>query len=100
MSSEACCHSFDLSLLPPIIKRFLAIRYRTHLVSNTTSPNGIPICYKRCHTFSDFWDAYAKVFPKATHRSVGKDAGQTCHMVRNLELKGQRICQLTGKNLL
>jgi insertion element IS1 protein InsB len=40
----------------------------------------IPASYKRCPTFSDFWDAYAKVFPKATHRSVGK--GETCPMER------------------
>ena len=42
----------------------------------------IPEGYKVCHTFSDFWDAYAKVFPKKTHRMVGKASGQTCHMER------------------
>jgi len=34
------------------------------------------------HTFSDFWDACEKVFPKETHRSVGKETGETCHMER------------------
>ena len=38
--------------------------------------------YKRCHSFSDFWDAYALVFPKETHRCVGKDTGETNHMER------------------
>lgn len=40
----------------------------------------IPEAYRRCHTYSDFWDAYEKVFPEETHRSVGKESGQTNHM--------------------
>ena len=44
--------------------------------------NKIPKEYRQCQTFSDFWDADDKVFPKETHRSVGKDTGQTCHMER------------------
>jgi len=44
--------------------------------------NKIPEEYRDCHTFSDFWDAYQKVFPKETHRSVGKETGQTSHMER------------------
>ena len=42
----------------------------------------IPQSYKACHTFSDLWDAYNKTFPKETHRSVGKESGETCHMER------------------
>jgi len=42
--------------------------------------NKIPEEYRHCHTCSDFWDAYQQVFPKETHRSVGKDRGQTNHM--------------------
>lgn len=42
----------------------------------------IPQDYKACHSFSDFWEAYAKVFPKETDRMVGKDSGQTAHMER------------------
>jgi IS1 family transposase len=42
----------------------------------------IPKAYRHCHTFSDFWEAYAKVFPKETHRLVGTESGQTCHMER------------------
>lgn len=38
----------------------------------------IPDKYKACCSFSDFWDAYEKVFPKETHRSVGKETGVTC----------------------
>ena len=42
----------------------------------------IPDEYRTCCSYSDFWDAYEKVFPKETHRSVGKDSGQTNHMER------------------
>ena len=42
----------------------------------------IPEEYRQCCTFSDFWDAYEKVFPKETHRSVGKQSGETNHVER------------------
>ena len=42
----------------------------------------IPRAYKHCQTYSDFWNAYANIFPKETHQSVGKDSGQTDHMER------------------
>jgi insertion element IS1 protein InsB len=42
----------------------------------------IPNTYKVCLTYSDFWDAYANVFPKETHRSIGKETGETAHMER------------------
>jgi len=44
--------------------------------------DAIPETYKTSLSYSDFWDAYAKVFPKETHRSVGKETGQTAHMER------------------
>ncbi len=59
----------------------------------------IPASYKRCHTVSDFRDAYAKVVPKATHRSVGKDAGKTCHMERWNCTLGQRLARFVRKTL-
>ena len=42
----------------------------------------IPEEYKQCQTYSDFWEAYANVFPKESHHSVGKESGQTNHMER------------------
>ena len=42
----------------------------------------IPESYRRCHTFSDFWSAYEKVFDQETHRSVGKERGETAYMKR------------------
>jgi len=59
----------------------------------------IPEEYRQCHTFSDFWDAYQKVFPKETHRSVGKDSGQTNHMERwNCTLR-QKLARYVRKTL-
>jgi IS1 family transposase len=68
-----------------------------HYIFRTTAK--IPASYKRCHTFSDFWDAYAKVFPKATHRSVGKGAGETCHMGRWNCTLHQRLARFVRKTL-
>ena len=42
----------------------------------------IPENYKKLHSYSDFWGAYENVFPKETHRSVGKESGQTNHVER------------------
>jgi insertion element IS1 protein InsB len=42
----------------------------------------IPDEYKACCSNSDFWEAHEKVFPKETHRSVGKETAQTSHMER------------------
>ena len=42
----------------------------------------IPDPYRQCHSFSDFWEAYALVFPEETHRCVGKESGETNHMER------------------
>jgi insertion element IS1 protein InsB len=40
----------------------------------------IPDVYKHCATYSDFWDAYQKVFVSGNHQSVGKESGQTAHV--------------------
>jgi len=61
--------------------------------------NKIPAAYRGYHTFSDFWDAYQKVFPTETHRSVGKDSGQTNHMERwNCTLR-QKLARYVRKTL-
>ena len=59
----------------------------------------IPTEYKACHTFSDFWDAYQKVFPQATHQSVGKDSGQTNHIERWNNTLRQRLSRFVRKTL-
>ncbi len=40
----------------------------------------IPLAYRSSHCFSDFSDAYEKIFPEETHRSIGKESGQTNHV--------------------
>ena len=40
----------------------------------------IPLAYRSPHCFSDFSDAYEKIFPEETHRSIGKESGQTNHV--------------------
>jgi IS1 family transposase len=42
----------------------------------------IPIEYRSCISYSDFWEAYQQVLPKDTHFSVGKESGETAHMER------------------
>ena len=42
----------------------------------------LPKDYRHCATRSDFWDAYAAAFPRGTHRSCGKEEGETCHVER------------------
>ena len=42
----------------------------------------IPVSYRRCVSYSDFWSAYAKVFQRGKHQSVGKETGQTAHVER------------------
>jgi len=42
----------------------------------------VPQAYRKCHSFSDFWKTCAAVFPEETHRSVGKESGETAHMER------------------
>ena len=42
----------------------------------------IPSDYQGCLAFSDYWKAYQKVLPEATHIAVGKETGETAHMER------------------
>lgn len=61
--------------------------------------NKIPKDYRVCHTFSHFWDAYQKVFPEETHRSVGKETGETNHIERwNCTLR-QQLARYVRKTL-
>ena len=44
--------------------------------------NKVPLAYRHCISYSDFWDAYQKVLPQETHQAVGKESGQVSHMER------------------
>ena len=61
--------------------------------------NKIPNENRQCQTFSDFWDAYDNVFPKETHRRVGKDTGETCHMERSNCALRQKLARYVRKTL-
>ena len=59
----------------------------------------IPETNRRCHSVSDFWDAYQKVFPEETHQSVGKESGQTNHMQRWYNTLRQSNARFVRKTL-
>ena len=61
--------------------------------------NKIPAAYKSCHTYSDFWDAYEKVFSTETHQSVGKETGETAHVERWNNTLRQRLARYVRKTL-
>jgi IS1 family transposase len=42
----------------------------------------IPESSRGCQSFSDFGEAYQKVFPQETPECVGKESGQLSHMER------------------
>lgn len=59
----------------------------------------IPAAYKPGHTFSDFWDAYQKVFSAETHTRVGKESGETAHVERWNNTLRQRLARFVRKTL-
>lgn len=59
----------------------------------------IPQTYRSCPSFSDFWKAYARVFPKETHQSVGKETGETAHQERWYNTLRQWLGRYTRKTL-
>ena len=59
----------------------------------------IPAAYRRCVGFSDFRDADAEVFPKETHRCVGKATGETAQIERWNTTLRQRVGRYVRKTL-
>ena len=57
----------------------------------------LPVDYRHCHTRSDQWEAYAAVFPKATHRCCAKREGETCHVERWFGTLRARVGRLVRK---
>jgi insertion element IS1 protein InsB len=62
--------------------------------------NSLPPIYRQCAvSYTDFWAAYAVIFPSKRHRAIGKESGQTNHIERfNCTLR-QRISRLVRKSL-
>ncbi len=43
----------------------------------------LPTVYRQCAVlYTDFWKAYAEVFPSKRHQAVGKSSGRTNHIER------------------
>jgi insertion element IS1 protein InsB len=59
----------------------------------------IPLPYRSCQSFSDFWKTYAKVFPHKTHQLVGKETGQTAHQERWYNTLRQWLGRYTRETL-
>ncbi len=64
------------------LKAALAARYAIELGDRSDAGclqlwRRISLAYKRCYSFSDFWDAYQSVFAADRHQSVGKDGSET-----------------------
>ena len=59
----------------------------------------LPVAYRQCSSFSDFWKAYAAVFPAETHLLVGKETGQTAHQERWYNTLRQWLGRYTRQTL-
>jgi insertion element IS1 protein InsB len=59
----------------------------------------IPKAYRRCASFSDYWEAYVAIAHTGRHRMVGKGAGETCHVERWNNTLRQRIARFIRKTL-
>lgn len=59
----------------------------------------IPSEYRRCRSFSDFWEAYAKGIDTGKHQMVGKETGETAHVERWNNTLRQRIGRFVRKTL-
>jgi insertion element IS1 protein InsB len=57
----------------------------------------LPKAYRRYRTFSDFWDAYQKIFATGKHQSVGKASGETNHVERWNNTLRQRLARFVRK---
>ena len=49
--------------------------------------------------YTDFWDAYALVFPQTRHKAVGKETGKTSYIERFNCTMRQQVSRLVRKTL-
>jgi IS1 family transposase len=62
--------------------------------------DSLPSVYRQCAVaYTDFWRAYALVFPSQRHKAVGKDSGKTNYIERFNCTMRQRISRLVRKTL-
>ncbi len=62
--------------------------------------NSLPVVYRQCAVaYTDFWAAYAKVFPSSRHKAVGKETGLTNYIERFNNTLRQRVSRLVRDTL-
>lgn len=62
--------------------------------------NSLPPVYRQCAVcYTDFWQAYACIFPRKRHQPVGKDSGKTNHIERFNNSLRQRVSRSVRKTL-
>ncbi len=59
----------------------------------------IPAAWRNATCYTDFWDAYTAVLPRAQHQASGKETGQTAHIERLNNTLRQRLGQFVRKTL-
>ena len=60
--------------------------------------DSLPAVYRQCAVcYTDFWEAYKKVFPSKRHKAVGKETGLTNHIKRFNNMLRQRVSRLVRK---
>lgn len=60
----------------------------------------LPPVYRQCAVaYTDFWEAYAAIFPTKRHHAVGKETGKTNYIERFNCTMRQRISRLVRKTL-
>ena len=62
--------------------------------------DSLPSVYRQCAVaYTDFWRAYALVFPAQRHKAVGKESGKTNYIERFNCTMRQRVSRLVRKTL-
>ena len=62
--------------------------------------DSLPSVYRQyAFCYTDFWDAYGKIFPSKRHKAIGKETGLTNHIERLNNTFRQRISRLVRKSL-
>jgi insertion element IS1 protein InsB len=62
--------------------------------------DSLPNVYRQCAVaYTDFWRAYALVFPAQRHKAVGKESGKTNYIERFNCTMRQRVSRLVRKTL-
>jgi hypothetical protein len=77
MCAKTSSPSIEETLLPNEANDVLELDEVWSFIHRRGDRSVIPESYRRCHSYSDFWSAYSKVFDEETHRSVGKWSGGT-----------------------